>query len=219
MGSVLLAGLLTLVLGMVLGLVSLVTQKVTVTNRAPDPEALQPGSVIYVRGERGGRSTWRGKEQAWKTGQLDTLIVTETELNQWSEERFKQSAGEEETSSGWMDSVSFTVSPVNFRILEDKLQLATEVTFDVLMPNSPVVYQVTGRFESTPGGIRFVPETGNLGQAPLGSLPVTRDWLYSLVQSQFTKFEEAGWLVDTLDDLESVEISNGQMTLRRKAQG
>ena len=149
---------------------------------------------------------------------MDTLILTESELNQWSEERLKFPEPEEE-DLGWTDTFRLEVGPVNFRILENRLQLATEVQLAGLAPDSTFIYQVTGRFESAPGGVRFMPESGNLGQAPFGSVPVTREWLFSLIRTRYERIEEIAWLVDALDDLEAIEISDGQLTLRRKAQG
>jgi hypothetical protein len=221
MSVVLLTGLLTFLIGGVLGVASLVSQPVLTHTSAPDPEALEPGEVIYVRGSRSGRTAWRGKEQAWKQRQVDRLILTESELNQWSEERLempKADADGEEAAS-WKDRFQISVDPVNFRILEDRVQLATELAMPELFPDMTFHYQVFGRFESVPDGVVFVPEAGTLGRAPLGSLPVTRDVLFNLVRKQFSGLDATDWIAESLEETESIEISDGRLVLQRKSRG
>jgi len=220
MGGVVLSGLITLIIGMTLGGFSLVTQKVDVLTRDPDPEALEPGKLVYVKGSRSGRTSWRGKEQAWKAGELSTLILTEAELNQWSESRLKvKKPSAAEGDESWMDMFELAVSPVNFRIIEDKLRLATEVQLPGLAPNSSYIYQVEGHFETDSEGIEFIPETGSLGQAPVGVVPVAADLLFGLLGRQYKDAEDISWLIDAFGNLESAEIADGQLILRRRAEG
>lgn len=221
MSVVLLTGFLTFVIGAGLGIASLVSQPVQVHASAPDLEQIEPGTVIYVRGSRSGRTAWRGKEQAWKQRQVDRLILTEAELNQWSQERLEipdPDANEEEETS-WKDKLRVTVDPINFRILEDRVQLATEVSFPELFPDHSFLYQAFGQFESGPEGIEFVPEEGTLGRAPLGSVPVGRDFLYNFVRKQFTSLDAAEWLAESLAETDSIEISDGRLVLQRKNRG
>ena len=81
------------------------------------------------------------------------------------------------------------------------------------------IYQVKGRFQANPEGVHFVPDFGSLGQAPLGILPLANDWLFSYVGKQYQQAEDISWLGDAFVDLESVEISEGQLILRRKTEG
>jgi hypothetical protein len=221
MSVVLLTGLVTFLIGAVLGVASLVSQPVLMHASAPDPENLVPGEVIYVRGSRSGRTAWRGKEQAWKQRQVDRLILREAEINQWSEERLEMPTPEadEEDAGSWKDTFQITVEPVNFRILEDRVQLATEVAMPELFPSLEFHYQVFGHFESAPDGVVFVPEEGTLGRAPLGSLPVARDWLYNFVRKQFSSLDATDWLAESLQETESIEISDGRLVLQRKSRG
>ncbi|MFO7724963.1 MAG: hypothetical protein R6V45_05380, partial [Oceanipulchritudo sp.] len=120
LSTVLLLGLTTFILGTVLGTISLISRPVTTHRTAPDPEKLEPGEVVFIRGDRSGRTAWRAKEEVWKSGQVDRLILTESELNQWSRERLlpeNAPAGEEEDSdTSWLDAFETSVSPVDFRI-------------------------------------------------------------------------------------------------------
>ena len=220
MGGVVLSGLITLCIGMMLGGFSLVTQKVDVLTRNPDPELREQGTVFYIKGTRSGRTSWRGKEQAWKAGELSTLILTEAELNQWSESRLKlkRPAPTEEEKS-WMDIFDMAVSPVNFRIIEDKLQMAAEIQLPGLDPGSTYVYQVTGHFESSPGGVEFVAESGSLGQAPVGAVPLADGLIFSFVGRQYKGAEDVSWLMNAFEGLDSAEIADGQLILRRRSEG
>jgi hypothetical protein len=221
MSVVLFAGLLTFLIGAGLGLASLISQPVMVFSSEPEPEQIEPGEVIYVRGSRSGRTAWRGKEQAWRQRQVDRLIVTEAELNQWSQERLEMPDPEadEEAAASWRDKLRIAVNPVNFRILEDRVQMATDISMPDMFPDHSFHYQVFGRFESSPEGVIFVPDEGTLGRAPLGSVPVAGDWLYGLVRGRFSSLESASWLVESIQETESIEISSGRLVLQRKNRG
>ena len=220
MGGPILAGLISLLIGMIIGSVSLVSQEVSVLTKTPDPESLEPGSLVYVKGTRSGRTSWRGKEQAWKAGQLSTLILTETELNQWSESRLKaKNPTPADDEGSWLDTFEVTVSPVNFRIIDDKLQLATVVGLPGLMPSSSYIYQVTGHFESVSGSVEYVPDSGAIGQAPVGAVPGAGGLMLSFISKKCRQIEDADWILEAFNDLESAEITDGQLILRRKSEG
>lgn len=217
MSVVLFTGFLTFLIGAGLGLASLVSQPVLAYSSEPDLEQIEPGEVIYVRGSRSGRTAWRGKEQAWRQRQVDRLIVTEAELNQWSQERLEMPRpdADEEVAASWKDKLRIVVEPVNFRILDEQVQLATELTMPDMLPGQTFHYQVFGRFESSPEGVVFIPEEGTLGRAPLGSVPLARDWLYAFVRGRFSALESANWLTESLQETESIEISDGRLVLQR----
>jgi hypothetical protein len=212
-------GLLSFCAGGALGIVSLVSQSVTTTVKQPDPEEIEPGVVYYIKGVRTGRTAWRAKEDAWRAGMVDVLRLSESELNQWSRERLDVKAPTgEEAPSEFKATLEYIPTEVNFRILEDSLQVATEIEFGGYLKEKAVVYQVVGTFQDTSKGIRFVPETGNLGSAPLGSVPVVRDWLFNTVKNRVSGGTELNWLNDSFGNLESVEIVDGQLVLRRNAE-
>lgn len=219
MSVVVITGLLTFILGGMLGLASLISQPVTTLANVPKADTLKPGEVIFVRGSRLARSAWRDKEEALKQGQWDLLAVTESEINQWSEQHLKAEAPKEAEGEepGWMDRLRLEVQPVNARLDGERLQLATELKLPGLLPNSSFLYQIFGRFESTPDGVRFVPEEGTLGRAPLGSLPLTREWLYGWVLNQYAEIEGAVWLASVMEGLDSIDMADGQLVLRPRA--
>jgi hypothetical protein len=219
LSSVVLIGILIFTMGKLLGLASLISQPVIVVNRAPDPEAKIPGVVYFHRGERGGRTVWRAKEEAWKEGTVNVLSLSEPELNQWSSDRLKieaAPAGEEE--AGWMDRLKLDVTPLNFRIVDDQIQLATEVQLGDYFEGRTFIYQVLVGFESTPDGVKVVHEKGTLGYAPLGWFPIYGEWLFSMVMNRFMEEPEMEWLSASLTGLDSVEVADGQLVLRRRAE-
>lgn len=218
MTSVVFIGLLTFVLGKMLGLASLVSQPVTILTKEPDPDSIVPGTVYYQKGSRSGRTVWRAKEEAWKDGTVSVLSLSETELNQWSWDRLKMPAPETgEEGASWRDRLQLHVAQLNVRILENELQLATEVQIGDFFEQRTFIYQVRGTFVSTPSGVEFVHEKGTLGHAPFGAFPVYGDLIFSMVMKQYPALEGMEWLGESFADLESVEITDGQLVLRRRA--
>jgi hypothetical protein len=169
------AGVITFLLGGLLALASLISQPVEIRSRAPDPESLKPGEVHIVRGEHVGRTAWRSKEQAWMSAQVDRMILTETELNQWSGERLvAPKSSDEEAPSGWTDRFRMTVAPVNFLIMDEGIQLFTELRFPGLFADAVFPYRVFGHLETVPGGVRFTPVSGTPCVSIRGARPDER---------------------------------------------
>ena len=220
LSTVLILGLVTFFIGAALGTISLISRPVPTTRTAPAPDKMEPGEVVFIRGERSGRTAWRAKEEAWRSGQVDRLILKENELNQWSRERLLASespAGEEESEASWWEIFEITVSPVDFRILEDRIQLSTKVGLPGLFPQTTFIYQTLGQLEAGKDGMVFRPERGNLGKAPLGSIPLSRSLLYRFLRGQFSDLEGIRWLEESLQAIESVEVSEGRLTIERPA--
>lgn len=221
LSTVLILGLITFFIGTALGTISLISRPVTTYRTAPDPEKMEPGEVVFIRGNRAGRTAWRAKEAAWKSGQVDRLILTESELNQWSRERLEaaeSTSGEEKgAETSWWDAFEVSVSAVGFRILEDQVQLSTEVGLPGLFPQTSFIYQTLGRLEAGEDGLVFKPESGNLGKAPLGSIPFTRPLLFGFLRGQFEELESIRWLGESLEAIESVDVSEGRLTIERPA--
>jgi hypothetical protein len=179
LSSVIIIGFLIFGIGKLLGLASLISQPVTVTTKALDPESIIPGVVYYQKGSSSGRTVWRAKEEAWKDGTVNVLSLSETELNQWSRDRLKVSpAPTSEDGAGWTERMQLNVTQVNFRILEDQIQMATEIQMGDMFDGKTFIYQVFGKFEGGPEGVRFVPKKGSLGFAPIGSVPIYRDLFF-----------------------------------------
>ena len=220
LSSVIFAGVLCFVLGKMLAVASLVSQPVTVMSKVPEPESVVPGTAYYVKGSKVGGTDWRRKEEAMKAGMVNVISISESDLNRWSSSRLKtpKTPANEETG-GWKDRIQLVVAPVNFKILDDQIQMATEVQIGDVFDQKTFTYVVTGSFESTKNGVRFVPESGFVGQAPLGMISPSRELIFSLVGKQLRGLEATEWLPDSFENLESINIVEGQLILSRRADG
>ncbi len=209
-------GILTFILGVVLGTASMISQPVVSMTKNANLDDLDPGTVVYIKGDRGGRTSWEAKEVAWKANTFNVLTVSEQELNQWSARSLRpEKTSEPPEGASWMDKLDLSVTAVNFRILEDKVQLATEVRVPGLLGDQSFIYQINGSFVPTEGGVRFEPSSGTFGCAPLGHLPAIKGVLFSYIGSLFKSAEAGDWLIDSLEGLDSAVISEGQLVLKR----
>lgn len=209
-------GFLTFIIGAILGAASMVSQAVTPLSKTANKDDLEPGVVYYIRGDRLGRAPWEAKEEAWKAGTVSVLEVSEQELNLWSSKRLltKLPPAPAEDAS-WMDKLDMSATAVNFLIEDNTLQLATELSVPGLLGDRSFVYQVRGSFIREGDSVRFVPETGSLGSAPLGNIPAVKGMLFSMVSSLFNNTEAGDWVPGSLENLDSVVISEGQLVLKR----
>lgn len=221
MGGVLFIGFLSLLFGGMLGVCSLISQPVRVLTQEPEPDLLAPGEVYFIRGDRNIRSPWRAKEEAWKARQVNRLIVTEGELNLWSENRLVVAEPkDEEESSGWGGNFQLSLTAVNFRIMEEQVQMVTDLKLPALLPNTTFTYKVVGRFApDAEGGYVFIPEEGTLGQAPLGNVPVVRELLFGFLRRQFEKAGELEWVAESFAEMDVLETTPGRMVMQRKERG
>ena len=209
-------GVLTFILGAVLGTVSMISQEVKILTKAANKDELEPGTVYYVRGDRLSRASWEAKEEAWKAGTMGILTVSESELNQWSNKRLLARApAEPPEGASWMDKLDISVSSVNFLLEGNQLQMATELRVPGLLGDRTFIYQVRGDFVQDGDTVRFEPVTGTLGCAPLGNIPTIKNILFSKIGTLFLDTEAGEWLPATLEGLNSVVISEGQLVLKR----
>lgn len=84
-----LLGLLTLLLGSVLGVLSLATQKVEEVASMPQPEDRKPGVVYLLRGEDAPGARWRRKRNTILRGDPGKVVFTESDLNDWARNQLK----------------------------------------------------------------------------------------------------------------------------------
>ncbi|MGC9450624.1 MAG: hypothetical protein ACP5I4_04190 [Oceanipulchritudo sp.] len=218
--AVVILGALTFIMGGALGLASLISQSVVVLNKEPEPGAIEPGTVYFIRGERIGRTAWRAKEDAWKSGLVQELSLSEAELNQWSQDRLNidHEIPPEERDS-WRNRLKLEIDPVNFRILDSEIQMATTVQFMGLFEGKTFHCQFFGFFLSTPDGVYFVPERGTIGLAALGYVPVVRDWIIQAAAGKFRESLDLAWLEESLANMEYIDLSEGEMILKRRSGG
>jgi hypothetical protein len=220
--GILIAGIIAFLIGKLLGAASLVSQPVIMTNRAPDPDLLPPGEVVYIKGDRGSSNAWMLKEQALLSGKAGSIVLTEGDLNRWSKDRLtpkRKSPSDEDAAEGWMDRFIPDRTAPNFRIVDHRLQMATELRWPEFFGDRIFVCLIEGRLQQRRGKVVFIPETGTLGKAPFGSLPVYDSLLTKLVFGPLLKDPDLSALVESWPNVESAKLTTGQLQLAVEAPG
>jgi len=197
------AGFLSLLLGALLGLVSLATQPVREVTVMPAPEEQEPGLIYYVKGREVGGQQWRAKQAAFKQQQVGVYPLTEGDLNQWARNtiRVATPGRDDETGPGLV-----VPSAPNFRLVDDRLQISTYVEIP-LVGSQRFVYCVTGRLESDGSGVTFVAEEGHLNRAPIARIPLLGGLVQSLVEGAFATAPEAIALQEAFARVTQAEVT------------
>lgn len=166
------------------------------------------GAVVYQPGKVDGNRGrgWRAKHDALAQG--GEVLLTEEELNGWAATLSAATASPPKAAAkpGAAPGPATPAKPetpleflttrsVNFRIVGDRLQVATRVTLDYYGVGTEIVFQATGRLEPRGAAFAFVPETAYLGSCPLHWLPgATPLLLQTLVRRQKLSDElRAAW--------------------------
>jgi hypothetical protein len=218
--SVAFIGLLIFILGGVLGLASLVSQPVLILNKEPEPDSIKPGTVFLIRGDNLGGNTWRSKEDAWKSSLVGELSLDEAELNKWSKSRlsFESDIPREERDS-WRNRFKLEADPLNFRFSGRDVQISTQIRFLGALTNKTFHCIVYGRFKPGPDGVWFDPDRGTIGRAAIGHVPGLREWVFNYLSGLYVEAPDIGWLEESFANMESADLIDGQLILRRKTEG
>lgn len=214
LAGTLFSGLLVFMIGAGLGLVSMISHPVETHQRVPDPEKVDPGTVVYVKGGLGGSTRWALKEKALLSDETADLELTEAELNAWSRERLEIKVPS--SKEGGPGLLFLKAAPVNFRFYDDQVQLSTELELPGLISGMKVVYQVHGTFTAGADGLQFLPAKATLGSAPVGVLPFANNMLMKLVGKRFATLEGVEWLDEELGSIRSVQAGQGSIILQRE---
>lgn len=81
-------GLLTFLLGGLLGTLSLITQSVEEMRELPDPVNRVKGAVYLVKGAEEPGARWRRKRNQIQRGEIGEVRFTESDLNDWAKNSF-----------------------------------------------------------------------------------------------------------------------------------
>ena len=145
-----------------------------------------------------------------------TLSLSESELNQWSSRRLRTEApAGQQAEGGWLDKLDVSAAPADFRIVDDQLLIATELTVPGILGNRVFLYQAKGSLVDSGGSVTFVPMEGTLGCAPLGQIPGVKDLLFKSVMKLYAPTEAGSWLPEAIPQITSARISEGQLVLGR----
>ncbi len=214
-GMAIVAAILSVILGLFLGVLNLAMVPVSEVKEMPPDEELKPHTVYFVQGQERGGNSYRAKEAALLQAQPGTIILNEEELNSWSRNTFKFGAPAkpgEETQSGY---VQIKPAAPRFRIRDGVFNMAMTMEVNAFGMNQKVLVQSDGHFAKEGGVWKFVPEVTYIGSAPIpeqGAAPV----LVGRMMGIFENAEDFGPYYNSWADLETVEVDENELVLIRK---
>lgn len=173
--GVYMAGLVSFLLGAILAVFSLLSQPAEEISRSPNPEDVTPGEVVFLKGREGRDLLWQGKWASLQTGQFERMSLDESDLNAWARSSLAKLQKPENPSL-----LTLVPARVNFRVTEaDLLQVGIVFSLPGLTGERTYILQLVGKPTLGGSGVGMEVVGGHLGHAPLGSVPVVRDFLKS----------------------------------------
>lgn len=201
--EVVLGATLSLLLGAVLASAYLIAKPVETVRMIP--EETVHNQVYYIAGAKSGGDQWLRKKQMFIEGESMEIELSENELNKWiASTKVKP----ETTESVPMVSLR----EVNFRIIDDKLQVGIPTDISLPMFKRSVIIQAQGHYEVSGGRFQF-----NLDKLMVGSLAVHRlPIVSSIVAGRLFASQDVGEeITGSWDSLSSVSIEGNKLVLER----
>lgn len=159
--------LLSVTLGVLLGVLHLVFKPVAVVEKPAD-DAIT-GQVYFIQGSVNSTKArqWMRKRQMLADGGSVDVSFTEEELNAWMANTAAPQAkkGAENAQS------LFTPETINFRLRDGKFQVGLVGQLAVFGFTHDMVFQSQGTFEPGAEGFRFVPAELYVGSLPVHKIP------------------------------------------------
>jgi hypothetical protein len=204
--GIIIGAVLSTVLGALLGVLHLASQRVEVVAEAPKEPAA--GTRYFITGEPpkdSGRSMERKLDQLENPGA--EVAFSEGELNAWSHQTFKPTQLEEAEKNG---AVMIVAGRPNFRFVGKELQLGMENELVVFGSSAPLVLQARGGFEHAGDKMRFKASEAYLGALPLHRLPAG---VLEAVGERFAPVAPKE-LAAVLDQASAISVADGQLIVR-----
>lgn len=205
-------GVITALIGMLLGLLSLSVQEATEVRQMPDEEKIEPKTVYYIIGQdRGGN--YKGMLRAFIEQQKGTIRLQEQDLNRWASDNFKfggPKGAEEEAGL-----ITLKPTAPNFRIANGIMTIGMTVEVGMFGSSHKMRYQTTGVFEPSGSGYAFQPFDSYLGSAHLPPVvvgPTVSGALYGV----FTNTEQFPALHNSWLGLSNVSLDGDSLLLTRQ---
>ena len=185
-----LGAVLSVALGVVLGAVLLVLRPVTVVKELPKEADRAPGIVYYPEGSRDSAKAKQAAAKRKLFAQGKTVTATEDEINSFiapppvvakPKTPAPAKPGEKAAPAPAAPAPSgemLTAGSPNFRIRDDRMQLAVPVTISLFgVFEQQVTVLARGGFEKQGEVFTFTPETLYLGSCPMERLPFARGYV------------------------------------------
>lgn len=162
-------GLLGAIAGGALAIIALVLKPVEVVKQLPNEPDRPKGQVYYVAGERDSvrGKMWSLKRRNLMQGRAGVVTFTEEELNAWLGSTLRTS-----TPRNPKDPQPNVVAEgLNFRVVEDRLQVGLPIKFNYVEPPIPVVAQAVGEVVPSDSRWYFKPQEVWIGSLPAHRIP------------------------------------------------
>jgi len=209
--SVALGALFGVTVGVLLAGFNLAVVPPLVVNELPEEKDRKPGAVYFIRGGDAGGADWRSSRDAFVTSTAP-VSVSEGELNVWARSQFRVSAP---ASDAAFLSVQVLPDPPGFRVLDEQMEVSSNVRVNAFGSAQTFVFQARGKFVNRGGRWEFEPERAFLGSCPL---PITaglaRRFLGSLTKT-FTGHEEYVEISNAWERLREVRVAGRRLELMR----
>ncbi len=185
------AGVLTLLLGLVGGGLFLALQPIKEVREPVSEDEREFGAVYYVRGRSGTQEhqTWQVKKEAVNSAISGEFEVVEQELNLWAANDFRHI---EDSGGGF---VHIQPSTPSFRIADSELQAALPLEWNIFGLNRKIQSQARGTFERRGGVYTFSPDRVYIGACPVPRVFGLADYFVNKVVAAFEVTPEFrdGW--------------------------
>ncbi|MEX2381080.1 MAG: hypothetical protein WD490_01745 [Opitutales bacterium] len=188
--EIVVGAILSLLLGVFLAAVYMVTTPVEVVDEMPDsPDSTK---VYYVTGDAGEQPLqWSQKLGALTSGTWSGAFpVSEQELNQWAQSAFAESNGSGEDGT-------FVVTPgtPNFRLYGERIQVGADLEYSVFGFGQTIKSQAHGQIIEKGGRFVFEPHELHLGSLPIPRAGGLSSLVFNRLRESFEVSEELkqGW--------------------------
>lgn len=215
--EVFLGASLSLVLGIVLGALSLILRPVIAVKELPKEADRLPGAVYYIEGTRDGNKGRLAETKRKNFAAGQSVAVNEDELNLLAVPKIapppppapKPKAKPGETPLPPMTAEA-KVLPPNFRIHDSVMQISVTTKISVAGVDRNVLLLAKGDFARKDGKFVFVPATVTMGSCPMERLPFARGFaLKKLLDFQtFPEDVAASW-----DKLIAAHVEGNELKL------
>jgi hypothetical protein len=176
-----LGALLSVILGVVLGVAYLVFKPVLKVKEIPkDPPS---GAVYYIEGSRDFSKSSEAETMRKSFAAGESVTIDEGEINMLLGSFGNAGAPDSKPAAKpgdkgpAPDAKALDVGSLNVRLHDGRIQFADTVSFSVLGVNGSVIVQAKGDFEKSGSTFSFEPDTFTVGGCPLQRFPVIRTWL------------------------------------------
>lgn len=204
----------SIILGLFLGSYNLLNLPVEEVSQLPEEEEYDYKKVYFVKGGERGGSGYRAKREAFLRG-APSVRLNEAELNLWARNFLKPDVRQNIDNRIRPIGMEIHLAPPNFRIADDKLQIASYVDIPAISKSKKFVFQVEGTFRNGTEGPVFVPDEMKLGRLPFPDGSGVPQNLVAMLQEAFSPHTETQEVANGWGSITSIEIEGDTLVITR----